>query len=336
MLWVVTGASGHIGANLVRLLLQHGESVRAVVHRNTVALEGMSPEKVFGDVCDVESLEKAFRNADVVVNLAGRISIARHAEREVNPVNVVGTGNVVEAARQCSVRRLVHFSSIHAIADLPADEVTDEDSPLVSGDRVAAYDSSKAWGELTVMEAIRDGFDAVVVAPTAVVGPYDFGPSHFGNVLLGMARRRIPVLVGGGFDWVDVRDVAEAAIRAGTASSVSRKYMLSGHWHSVMDVSRMASRYTGIPAASLAAPRPLARLCGSITETMCGLTGKQPLFTACAVDALAQHPRVSHDKASRELGYSPRPLEETLKDTYDWFRDNGYLPVSRNKVRTQN
>jgi len=331
--WVVTGASGHIGANLVRLLLHRGETVRALVHRNTAALDGLAVEQVHADVRDEESLVAAFEGADIVVNLAARISIARHAEREVDPINVVGTGNVVRVCRQCSVRRLVHFSSIHAMAESPTGAVTDENSPLVGDDQGAAYDRSKARGESCVLEAIKDGLDAVVLAPTAVVGPYDYGPSHFGNVLLSLAHRRRPVLVDGGFDWVDVRDVVEAAVCAATTRDVSRKYILSGHWHSVMEVARMASRFTGVPAALFAAPRPLARVCGSITETMCGLTGKQPLFTACAVDALAQHPRVSHERAALELGYSPRPLEETLADTYDWFRDNGYLSRGRSTMR---
>lgn len=335
MLWVVTGASGHIGANLVRLLLGRREAVRAVVHHSTTALNGLAVEQVRGDVGDVESLKLAFRDADVVVNLAGRISIARHAEHQVDPINVVGTRNVVEACQQAGVRRLVHFSSIHAIAELSPGASTDESSPLVDGKNVAAYDRSKARGELAVVEAIRSGLDAVVLAPTAVVGPYDFGPSYFGKVLLSMSRRRIPVLISGGFDWVDVRDVAEGAIRAATIASVSHKYILGGHWHSIMEVSRMVSGVTGVPAASLAAPRSVARVCGSLTEEFCSLTGRQALFTACAVDALAQHPRVSHEKASGELGYSPRPLEETLKDTCDWFRENGCLPAAPNKVRTR-
>lgn len=336
MLWVVTGASGHIGANLVRLLLRRGESVRAVVHRNTAALEGLALEQVVGNVGDLESLEASFRGADVVVNLAARISIAKHAEHLVDPVNVTGTRNVVEACRRTDVRRLVHFSSIHAMVEPPLGGSTDEDGPLVSGDGVAAYDRSKAQGELIVREAVRAGLDAVVLSPTAVVGPCDFGPSYFGKVLLRMARRRMSVLVRGGFDWVDVRDVAEAAVHAAMTREVSRKYVLSGHWHSVMEVSWMASRLTGVPSASFAAPLPLARLCGSLAEGFCNLTGREALFTACAIDALAQHPLVSHEKAALELGYSPRPFQETLADTYDWFEENGYLTAGRNEVRPSN
>lgn len=325
MLWVVTGAAGHIGANFVRLLLRHGESVRAIVHRNAVALEHLAVSTIPADVGDSESLEAAFFGADIVVNLAARISISRHAQQIVDPVNVTGTKNVVQACVQCGVRRLVHFSSIHAIAQPPAGQVTDETSPLVTGRRLAAYDWSKAEGERVVLEAARNGLDAVILAPTAVVGPYDFGSSYFGRVLLGLARRRMPVLVAGGFDWVDARDIAEATLRAAASERPSGKYLLSGHWHSIMEVARMASRATGLPAASLAAPMPIARVCGSLVERMCDLTGRQPLFTACAIDALAQHPRVSHERAAAELGYVSRPLEETLADTYDWFRQNGYL-----------
>jgi len=325
VLWVVTGAAGHIGANLVRLLLDRGETVRAVVHHNTAALEGLEVETVSADVGDPESLREAFRDADIVVNLAARISISRNAGEVVDPVNVAGTRNVVQACLECGVLRLVHFSSIHAIAHPAAGEVTDERSPLVSGRNVAAYDRSKAEGERVVLKAADNGLDAVILAPTAVVGPYDFAPSYFGRVLLGLARRRMPVLVSGGFDWVDVRDVAAATLRAALAEQSSGKYLLSGHWHSIMEVSRMAGTITGSPAASFAAPMPLARFCGGAVEQMCKLTGRQPLFTACAIDALSQHPRVSHARAAAELGYAPRPFAETLADTYVWFSDNGYV-----------
>lgn len=325
MLWVVTGAAGHIGANLVRSLLDRGETVRAVIHRNAAALEGLGVETVSGDVGDPESLKEAFRDAGIVVNLAARISISRDAGNVVDPVNVAGTRNVVRVCLERGGLRLVHFSSIHAIAQPSAGEVTDENSPLVVGRRAPAYDRSKAQGERVVLEAVGNGLNAVILAPTAVVGPYDFGPSYFGRVLLGLARRRMPVLVRGGFDWVDVRDIVEATLRVALAEQPSVKYLLSGHWHSIMEVSRMAGRITGLPAASFAAPMPIARVCGSAVEQMCKLTGRPPLFTACAIDALSQHPRVSHERAAAELGYAPRPFAETLADAYSWFKANGYV-----------
>ena len=218
MICVVTGASGHVGANLVRGLLRRGDRVRALVHVDTAALSGLQVDLVRGDVCDPSSLRAAFEGADVVYHLAARIAISPDTESLVESVNVAGTRNVVQACLDCRVRRLVHFSSIHAIAEAPAGCPADESVSLVAASSCPSYDGSKAEGERFVIDMLQAGLDAVVVAPTAVVGPYDYRPSYFGRVLLLLATGRLRVLVRGGFNWVDARDVAELDATATTQS----------------------------------------------------------------------------------------------------------------------
>ena len=322
---VVTGASGHIGANLVRSLLRRGYDVRATVHVDSAALAGLDVQTVQADVTDLVSLQEAFEGADVVYHLAGYISITGHNCRQVADVNVEGTRNVLQACLDCRVGRLVHFSSIHAFAGGHVVAEVAEDSPLATDTRCSAYDRSKARGELLVMDAVRRGQDAIVVAPTAVVGPHDYRPSLFGRVLIALAMNRLPALVTGGFDWVDARDVAEGAIAAAESAPSGRKYLFSGHWVSVPEIAAVAHRLTGARVPWVAVPLSMARACGPLSEGACRVFGIDPLFTAQSVDALGTFPMVSHARATSELGYRPRLFEETLSDTYRWFTDNGFL-----------
>lgn len=324
---VVTGASGHLGANLVRALLHQGHSVHALVHLDTAALAGLGMETIHGDVCDLSSLRCAFEGADVVYHLAGHISISPGSSPKLHQVNVEGTRNVVRACLDCRVRRLIHFSSIHALAATPPGVPANESTPLVDDEAGRlSYDQSKARGERIVAEAVRQGLDAVILAPTAVVGPYDYHPSRFGQVLLALARNRMPIHVSGGFNWVDVRDVVDAALRAEQTAPSGSKYLLSGQWLSLKEVALLAGNVTGASVSCTAVPLPLARACAPLAEAFCRLTDRTPLFTRYSIEALCQHRLVSHQKASSEIAYQPRSFEETLTDTYRWFRQNGYLP----------
>ncbi len=326
---LVTGASGHVGANLIRSLLSHGHRVRALVHVDTTALQGLDVEIVRGDITDAASLGSALRDVDLVYHCAAYISISGRGWDAMQRRNVEGTRNVVRGCVRSEVRRLVHFSSIHATTDCGPETVIDEQSPLATGADAAPYDRSKAEAEQIVLHAGRKGLEAVVVAPTAVLGPHDYRPSHFGRVLLGLARGRMPAVVRGGYDWVDVRDVIGGAIVAGDIAPAGSKFMLSGHWCSLSDVAQMVSEMRGCHSPRICLPSRLAEATGSINEAFCRARGVEALFTRFSVGALSSHRNVSHDKAARVLGYSPRPLRDTVADTLRWFEEKGYLTPCR-------
>ncbi len=322
---VVTGASGHLGSNLIRALLARCRRVRALVHHDRRSLQGLDVEAVEGDVLDPASLRRAFAGADVVYHAAGHISIVPWDRERLAATNILGVRHVVEACLASGVRRLVHFSSIHAYSSEPRDETIDESRAPADPRRSPPYDRSKAAGEREVRRGIELGLDAVILNPTAILGPYDYRPSHFGQALLGMARGRLPALVPGGFDWVDARDVAAAAIAAAELAVPGARYLLGGHWLSVPDLAALVAEITGTPAPRFTCPLALARLGAPLATAGARLLGRRPLYTGLSLRALQGHRYVSYERATRDLGYNPRPFRDTLVDTLDWFRCMGWL-----------
>jgi dihydroflavonol-4-reductase len=322
---LITGASGHVGANLSRALIEKGRSVRCLVHVNCRAIEGVNCDRVEGDIRDLESLSRAFQGVDVVYHLAAVISLSMADWPKLESINVNGTRNVVQACLKAGVRRLVHFSSIHALTQEPFDIPVDEERPLVASHIYPPYDRSKAAAEKEVLAGVREGLDAVIVNPTAIVGPYDYQPSYFGEALLTMARGKLPALVRGGFDWVDVRDVVAGAILAEEKGKTGSRYLLSGHWISMCDIAAMVGEITGVSINRFVCPLWLAHVGAPFIKAVCQLRGERPLYTSVSLKALKSNHKISHERASRELGYQPRPFRETLADTLRWFREDGQL-----------
>jgi dihydroflavonol-4-reductase len=323
---VVTGAAGHLGGNLVRALLSQRRKVRALVHRGRRALAGLDVEFCEGDVCDAVSLRRVFQGADVVYHTAAHVSIVGDEWALLEKTNIAGTRNILEAVQACGVRRLVHFSSIHALEQEPLDETLDESRPLATSMRVAPYDRSKAMGDAEVRRAVEQGLNAIILYPTAIIGPYDWRPSHVGDVLLALCCQRMPALVSSGFDWVDVRDVAEGAIHAEHVAAPGALYLLSGHWVSVKDLASQVQEITGVGVPRLVAPLGLARLAAPLVTWYNRYRGSRPLFTSVALQALESNRYISHARATAEFGYRPRPFHDTLADTLHWFAQEGYLP----------
>lgn len=321
----VTGATGHLGANLVRALLERGEAVRALVRSDTRALDGLDVELVRGDVLDRESLLRAFEGADIVYHLAACITIGHEGHDKVRNLNVQGPKLVTEACTETRVRRLVHFSSIHAFSPFPEDETIDESRPLNDPDdaRLPLYDRTKAAGQLAVRAAVESGLDAVVVHPTAVIGPFDFKPSKLGSAIMAMITRTLPALVSGGFNWVDARDVVAGAIAAAEQGRTGESYLLGGVWRPVAELARLVESACGSRAPRIVCPNWLARVGVPFVAAWSRVSGAPPVYTSESLKALRHHRLISSAKAEQELGYTSRPLAETIADTCAWFRGAG-------------
>jgi len=321
----VTGATGHVGANLVRALLQKGEKVRAIVREDTRAIEGLDVEQVRADVLDQESLVHAFKDARVVYHLAGHVSILEDAE-QLQAVNIDGTRNVVEACLECGVGRLVYTCSIEALLRPGKPDPIDESVEPDSGDPTTIYGRTKAQGEQVVRAGILRGLDAVTVYPTAVVGPFDFKPSFFGQFFLDSGRMQTPALVPGGFDLVDVRDVVAGLLAAADKGRKGEGYLLSGGFLTVLEIAEITGECTGVPRPRLVIPYWLAYPSAALAPLYYRLVGQRPRFTRMAVRMLQDGRKVSCEKARRELDYSPRPPREGIRAALAWFQESGRLP----------
>jgi dihydroflavonol-4-reductase len=329
---LVTGATGHIGNVLVRLLLERGEKVRAMVMigEDPTPLDGLEVEIIQADVLDYQSLVKAFDGIDVVYHLAGIISILPGKDHMLQAVNVIGTRNVIQAARTTGVRRLVYTSSIHALKRVPDGVLIDETIPFDIEHSISSYDSSKASASLEIMNAVHHGMDAVIVCPTGVIGPFDFRRSEMGQLILDCVDQKPMLYVDGAYDFVDVRDVAQGLILAGDKGRCGESYILSGERIAVLDIIKIVQEILGTRLFSLKIPFSLARLTANFTPLYYRLTHGKPRFTSYSLATLASNSFISHTKAHLELGYFPRPLRESLSDTVKWFKK--YKALSKHPV----
>ncbi len=321
----ITGSTGHVGAGLVRAVLDEGRSARALVRKDLRGIQGLDVETTEGDVLDSDSLMKLCEGVDTVFHAAAKISIVGSEGGIVEKINIEGTRNVIEACLRNKVKRLIHFSSIHAYSSDPIDEVIDENRKLALDKNAIPYDRSKAMGQLEVLKAADRGLHTVVINPTAVIGPYDFKPSRMGEALLDIYHCRYPALIDGGYNWVDSRDVIACALAAEKKGRAGETYLASGTWHHVCDISRIISDIYCRKTPRFATPVWLCSLPSYCVLAYARMRNVTPKFTPIAIKTLQSHRQISHDKATRELGYRPRPIEETIKDTLDWFRGQGML-----------
>ena len=322
---LVTGASGHVGGNLVRALLARGDRVRALVHRQMAAIQDLDIEVVQDDVRDRASIASAMAGVDLVFHLAAFISIDGPHGGLVSETNVAGTRNVSEEALRAGVRRFVHFSSVHAFRQTPSDQPLEECRAKVSGSGHPAYDLSKAAGEAEIKRAAERGLDVVIVNPTGIIGPHDYAPSRMGSVFVQLSQRRVAALVAGGFNWVDVRDVVAGALAAADRGRTGENYLLPGHRLSIRELATHYEIASAVPAPRFDVPLWLARTAAPFALAFSRLTRRDPLFTPESLAALRANPTVSGKKAREELGHNPRPIAETLRDTYRWFEEAGIL-----------
>jgi dihydroflavonol-4-reductase len=350
----ITGASGHIGANLCRELLREGHQLRVLVNHFTESLEGLEVERIRGSLLDPSSLEQLAEGREIFIHLAASISI--NGKKELMDINYQGTLNVIEAVRKTGVKRLIHFSSIHALTPFPLDTVLDERRELALKDPLM-YSRSKALAEQAVREAAIQGMDAVIINPTSVMGPNDFKPSLIGQAILQLYSGKIPALIPGGYDWVDVRDVVSGTIAAIEKGKKGESYLLSGSFVSLPDLYAMIRSVkregklmgeggTPVPGQSKAQrtievkrggkknsgkklpviPFWLAEIGVPFLKAWAWITRSTPLYTRESVEILkTAHRNISSEKAERELGYHSRPFEETLLETLEWFKENGFL-----------
>lgn len=318
-MWLVTGATGHVGNVLVRKLLERGEKVRALIlpGESRESISGLKVDPFEGDVLNVDAVFESMRGIKGIFHLAGVISIMPGANPFVRKVNVEGTKNVLRAAMENGLK-VIYTSSIHAIQRVE-DGVIDESVPYDMDNPFGAYDRSKAEATLEVLNAARSGLDAVVTCPTGVIGPYDFRGSMMGAVIHDAAAAKPTLYVDGAYDFVDVRDVAEGLISAAESGRRGESYILSGQKISVRYLLETVREVTGKNFFQMKVPFDIAKFAAMFTPMYYRLAHATPRFTPYSLEVLQSNSNISHAKATKELGYHPRSLQESIQDAVNWF-----------------
>jgi dihydroflavonol-4-reductase len=321
---LITGATGHIGNVMTRQMLARDEKVRVLQlpGEDCHSLDGLDVERVEGNVLDIDSLRHAFQQIDVVYHLASLVTLMPGKQELVRRVNVDGTRNVLQAAREMGVRRVVYTSSIHALGRPPHDVAIDESIPFDAENPAGEYDRTKAEASLIVQQAARDGQDVLIVCPTGVIGPYDFRGSEMGTLLWTWARQKVNFLVDGGYDWVDVRDVSQGEVLAAERGQKGETYILSGEHAGLLRLWGWVKEVTGLRSMHITVPFSLAKAATPLAAIYYRLTKTKPQFTEYSLGTIASNSNIRNAKARRELGFSPRGLQETVTDTIRWWNEN--------------
>ncbi len=327
---VVTGATGHLGNVLVRELLSRKETVRVVVPpgEDTSSLDGLAVEKVTGNVRDPDSLVRAFAGAEYVYHLAGILFTSPRKTRRFYEVNLEGTRNVAEACLQCGVKRMIHTSSIQALAEPPKGKVVDETSPFDPARVIGDYAKSKARASLEVLSAVKRGLDAVILCPTGAIGPYDYKPSKMGQWFLDVATDKFDgrvYTINGAYDFVDVRDIAAAQIAAAHKGRKGETYILSGEPIDQMKQTQILQEASGARGRLYGIHVWQLKMIAGIAWAYNWIRNTAPGVTLDEARIVASNSVISHEKATRELAFQPRPMRDTMFDAIAWFRQNGRL-----------
>ena len=323
---IVTGATGHIGNVLVRQLVKQGYEVTAFVLKgeNIEFLKELPISFTYGDVRDIQSLKNAFQGNEIVFHLAGLIEIGNGNKKKMHEINVEGTKNVLQACKEEKVRRLVYTSSVHAIPELPKGQVMKEITTFSKDLVKGTYAKTKAEATKYLLEH-ADGIELIVTHPSGVIGPYEYIPSNLGQLIIDCAEKKIGAYLNGGYNFVDVRDVADGLVKAAEKGRDKECYILAGHYVSVKDLMKDIEEITGVKAPGFKIARWFAYATGFLSELYYKMVKQKPLFTSYAVYTLGTNSEFSSEKAKKELGYHTREIQETLQDTIRWFKENGKI-----------
>jgi dihydroflavonol-4-reductase len=318
MTTLVTGASGFLGWHVARLLLERGHHVRALVRPGS-KVAGLDVEIVTGDLRDAASLDRAVAGCNLVFHVAADYRLWAKDPRELYRSNLDGTHNLLEAARSARVERIVYTSTVGCIG-IPHGGIGDEETPVCLLDMAGHYKRSKYLAEGVALEYARDGLPVVIVNPTAPVGDHDVKPTPTGKIVLDFLNGDMPAFIDTGLNIVDVRDAAEGHLLACEHGRNGERYILGSENLTLAQILQKLAAITGRKAPAIRLPYALAYCAGACSTAWAGLTGTPPRVPIEAVRMARKHMWVTHQKAGRELGYSPGPADAALTRAVEWFR----------------
>lgn len=321
---LVTGATGFVGWHVAKKLRDRGYSVRLLV-RDARRLREIDGEPATGDLRDKESVERAVRGCSVVYHVAADYRLWARNPKALYESNVVGTRNLLEAARSAGIERVVYTSTVGCIGMPDDGRPGNEESPVSVNDMTGAYKRSKYLAEQVALDFALSGFPVVIVNPTAPVGDHDFKPTPTGKVVVDFLRRQMPAYVDTGLNVADVRDVAEGHLLACEHGRVGQRYILGSENLTLREIFHELEGLSGVKAPSVQIPYAAAYAAGVLSTAWANLTGREPRAPIDAVRMSRKKMWVVQDKAVRELGYKPGPAHGALRNAVEWFQTNGYV-----------
>ncbi|MEO8049232.1 MAG: hopanoid-associated sugar epimerase [Acidobacteriota bacterium] len=324
---LVTGATGFIGWQVARQLLQRGQRVRALVRdparsaKALAELEGV--ETVRGDLRDEDSLRRSVEGCETVYHVAADYRLWAPRPEQMYRSNVDGTRSLLTAAQKAGVERCVYTSTVGCIG-MQKGDLGSEDTPVSLAEMQGPYKRSKFLAEQVALQFAGEGFPVVIVNPTAPVGDHDFRPTPTGKIVVDFLRGAMPAYLDTGLNVAYVGDVAAGHLAACERGRVGERYILGGENLTLQQLFGKLEEVTGVLAPKVRIPYAVAYAAGVVSTGWASLTGKEPRAPFDGVRMARKKMWVRHDKAARELGYSARPAVDALRCAADWFRANGY------------
>ena len=324
----VTGATGFLGSHVARRLLARGAELRLLV-RPTSRFDNiadLAAEHVTGDLRDADSLRKGMAGCEFVFHVAADYRLWARDRNQLYQSNVEGTRNILTAARDSGVRRVVYTSSVATMGFGDDGRPADESSPVSLAGMIGDYKRSKFMAEQLVLDAGRAGQDVVMVNPSTPVGERDIKPTPSGQIIVDFLRRKFPAYVDTGLNLVDAVDCAEGHLLAMEKARPGERYILGGENLTLKQILDKLGAITGLPSPNVKVPYGVALAAGAWGSLVVGgMLKREPRATIEAVQMSRKKMFVSSAKAERELGWVSRPVDDSLRRAVEWFKGNGYV-----------
>lgn len=325
---LVTGASGFVGSAVARRLIEARHDLRLLLRPRSDRrnIDGLPVEVVTGDLTDRATLERALAGCNALFHVAADYRIWAPDPNRLYKVNVIGTRDIMLAAIEGGVERVVYTSSVATLGLNANGSPADENTPAALADMIGHYKRSKFLAEEEVRRLIRDeGLPAMIVNPSAPIGPRDIKPTPTGRMIVDAMCGRMPAYVDTGLNLVHVDDVANGHLLAFERGQVGERYLLGGHNMTLKEILTQIARITGQRAPRVRLPHNLVLPVAYLSEAWARLTGgSEPRVTVDGVRMSKKYMFFSIEKARRELGFNPRPAEDALVDAVNWFRQHNY------------
>jgi nucleoside-diphosphate-sugar epimerase len=329
---LVTGAGGHLGANLVRLLSESGQPIRAALldARELPAVEGLDLDLFFGDLSEPDVAAAAVEGCNLVYHCAGRVSTDFANRAAIFRANTVVTREVLRAAHKHCAERVVVTSSLSTVG-LRVDRPSNEDDPFDPLERDVPYAYAKTAVEHECLKAFADGLPVVIANPSAIIGPYDFRPSLLGKILVRFAERRLYASTIGGFACVAARDIVQGLVLAMEKGRPGQRYIFDSGYLSFDELMNIFSQVTGQSKPRLRISPAILSPIARVSDVVARVLGSKAerTFTVGAIRFIRREQRVDISKAQRELGFKPTSLTAAVREAYEWFVSQGVIKTKR-------